>query len=267
MHPIFLQLGPLTIHWYGVFMALAFLTGFASWVAVGRREGRNAQFVSDLIFWVMVAGILGGRVAYVVADLPYFLANPTHILAIWEGGLIYYGGFIGAILAVFIFGRRRHIPLRVLLDFSITSLPLAHAIGRIGCFLNGCCFGDLCSRWPAIAFPAASAPWSRHLDLGLITRDAALSLPVHPVQLYEAIWNLAIYPILLLLFRYRRRDGLVTGAYFILYPLGRFLLEFLRGTERLHAGPISAAQAISLGLMAIGLLFLLTSRPRAASAS
>ncbi len=258
MNPIFLHLGPVTIHWYGVFMALAFLTGFANWIVLGRRAGRDAQFCSDLLFWVMIAGLVGGRIAYIASEFRDYAADPRQIFAIWKGGLIFYGGFIGAILAVYIFARRHHIAFLALLDFAMTSLPLAHALGRIGCFMTGCCFGAPRQNWPGIAFPAFSPPWDRHIELGLITRQASCSLPVHPVQLYETLWNLALYPILLLVFRRRKADGVTTGTYLLLYPLGRFLLEGLRGTERIYVGPISTAQLVSLAMMALGAMLLLT---------
>lgn len=264
MHPIFLQLGAFKIHWYGVCMALAFLIGLANWIAVGRRSGRDITFCSDLLFWVMVAGILGGRLAYVMANAGYYLRDPLRILFIWEGGLIFYGGFIGAVVAVALFARRHQMAILDLFDFAFTSLPLAHAIGRIGCFLNGCCFGGLCGRWPGVRFPADSLPWQRHLEQFLISPQSSHSLAVHPVQLYETLINLLIYPLLLLVYRCRRRHGVVIATYLVAYPVGRFTLEYLRGTERLYLGAFSAAQMLSFALFAGGvLLFALLPRPPA----
>lgn len=260
MHPIFFELGPLKIHWYGVCMAVAFLLGLANWIWLGRRVGRDAQFCSDLLFWVMVAGIVGGRVAYIVSSPAYYLENPIRVLFLWEGGLIYYGGFAGAILAVFLFARSRRIPFFSLLDFAITSLPLSHAVGRVGCFLNGCCFGDVHMGWPGVRFPALSLPWYRQRDLNLINPDALHSLPVHPVQLYETLLNLLLFPLLHLVFRKRRHHGQVLGAYLIAYPLGRFSLEYLRGTERLLVHGIPMAQVLSLALMLTGIVVLILAR-------
>ncbi|MCE9615178.1 MAG: prolipoprotein diacylglyceryl transferase [Lentisphaerae bacterium] len=260
MHPIFLKLGPLTIYWYGIFMALAFLAGFANWIWVARRDGRDAQFCSDLLFWVMVAGILGGRAAYLISNFGYYLDHPGEIVALWKGGLIYYGGFVGAIIAVLLFARHRRIPFLSLLDFAFTSLPLSHALGRVGCVMYGCCFGAVAHGWPGIVFPHGSLAWERQIQLGLITANAACSLPVYPVQIYEALWNLALYPIILFAYRRRHQPGAVTGLYLLLYPIGRFLLEGLRGTERLYVGPLSVAQTISVALMAVGALLLLRGR-------
>ena len=260
MHPVFLKLGSVTIYWYGVFMALAFLAGLVNWTTLARREGRDPQFCSDLLFWVMLAGLAGGRLAYVLSNAAHYAANPLHVLFLWEGGLIYYGGFVGGILAVLAFARRRHIPMLALLDFAITALPLAHALGRVGCFMNGCCFGSRLDHWPAVSFPAGSPPWDRHIDLGWITNASRCSLPIHPVQLYETGLNLALYVLLLAVYRRPHRHGMVTATYFLVYPPGRFLLEFLRGTERLHVGALSAAQTLSVALIALGGVVLLLAR-------
>jgi phosphatidylglycerol:prolipoprotein diacylglycerol transferase len=252
MHPICLQIGNLTIHWYGVFMALAFLSGLMNWILLGKRDGRNAQFCSDLMFWVMIGGIAGGRVAYVLSDIGYYASRPIEALFLWEGGLIYYGGLIGGILAVVLFSRRRGVPGLAGLDLAMSSLPFAHALGRIGCFLNGCCFGGVCQEGLAVRFPSDSHPWWRQVNLGLITEDATQSLPVHPVQFYEAGANILIYALLVLVFLKRRRHGMVVALYLMTYPLSRFLLEFLRGTHREEWLGMPVAQAISLILIASG---------------
>ncbi len=257
MHPIAFELGALKIHWYGICMAAAFLLGLGTWVVLGRRDGRDAAFCSDLLFWVMVAGLLGGRLAYVLSNPLYYLQYPQRVFYLWEGGLIYYGGFVGAITAVWLYARQRGLAFFELLDFAITALPLSHAVGRLGCFLNGCCFGRPFAGAGAIAYPPGSLPWHRHLELGLIAPGATHSLGVHPVQLYEALFNLLLFPVLIVVYRRRKRPGQVLGAYLLLYPLGRFTLEYLRGTERHYAGALSAAQLLSLGLFTAGLLVLL----------
>jgi phosphatidylglycerol:prolipoprotein diacylglycerol transferase len=253
MHPVCFHLGGLTVHWYGVFMALAFLTGLGNWVWLGRRDGRSPTFCSDLLFWVMVSGILGARVAYVVADLDYFLREPLRIIRVDEGGLIYYGGFVGAGAALAVFARRRGVALVPLIDFVITSVPLAHAVGRIGCFMNGCCFGGPHAGFPAVTFPRESLPWHAQVAQGLVSRFSARTVPVHPVQLYEAVWNLVVYAALVAVYVRKPKAGLVTAFYLLLYPVGRFALEFFRGTERLQWRGLSSAQWISLLLLALGL--------------
>jgi phosphatidylglycerol:prolipoprotein diacylglycerol transferase len=221
------------IYWYGVMIAAAFLACITHLSALGRREGRSYAFVSDLAFWIMVSGIVGARIAYVLANLNYFIKDPVLIVRVDQGGLIYYGGFIGATLAAVIYARVKHAPLRPFADFIITALPLGQAIGRIGCFLNGCCYGVPGTR-----------PWCVGVN----------GVERHPTPLYETVFCLALYGILLWYYRRRPRSGRVFALYLILYPLGRFLLEFWRGDERLHWLGMNVAQELSLVLLAAGIL-------------
>lgn len=259
MHPVCFRLGAFTVHWYGVFMALGFLAGLANWLFLGRREHRGYSFCADLLFWIMLAGILGARVAYVLSDLPYFAAHPSEILRIDQGGLIFYGGFVAAAVTIAVFARRHKLSITGLFDFVVTSLPLAHAFGRIGCFLNSCCFGRPYSGPLSVRFPPGSLVSHRQWELGLLPHVEQQSLPVHPVQLYETAANLAVYGFVAFAYRRRKYNGQVTGLYLLLYPAARFLLEFFRGTERLTRSGLSAAQYLSLGWMALGLTFTLLS--------
>ncbi|MBN1267995.1 MAG: prolipoprotein diacylglyceryl transferase [Kiritimatiellae bacterium] len=241
MHPICFYLGSRPIYWYGVMTALGFLAAVVHWSLLARRERRDPGFGSDLAFWAMIGGILGARVAYVLAHLDVFLAEPLTILRIDQGGLIYYGGFIGGTLAIVLFARRRHLPLPYIADFTVTGLPLGHALGRIGCFLNGCCYGSPSGALPGVQFPEGSEPWLSYPDT-----------PLHPTQLYEFGWNLLVYAVLFRAYRRYPRNGRTFCLYLLLYPLGRFALEFLRGDQRLHWLGLTAAQVISLGLLAAG---------------
>jgi len=221
------------IYWYGIMVAAAFLACITHLSVLGRREGRSYAFVSDLGFWVMVAGIIGARISYVLANLNYFITNPALIIRVDQGGLIYYGGFIGAVLAAVIYARVKRVPFRPFADFIVTALPLGQAIGRIGCFLNGCCYGTP-GTWP----------WCVVMD----------GVERHPTQLYESFFCLAVYCLLLWYYRQRPRSGRVFALYLILYPLGRFLLEFWRGDERLQWLGMNVAQEISLLILAAGIL-------------
>jgi phosphatidylglycerol---prolipoprotein diacylglyceryl transferase len=236
------HIGSRAIYWYGVMMASAFLAAMVHWTWLGRRTKRDTTYAADLAFWVMLGGILGARLFYVLANPAIFRADPWAIPRIDQGGLIYYGGFLGGTLAFLIFARVRRANLLDLWDFGITALPLGHAFGRIGCFLNDCCFGrNVSPRWSFLA----------------------AGLDRYPVQIYEAVFNLAVYGFLTWFYLNRRRgrNGTVLALYLLTYPIGRFLLEFLRGDERLRWGALSVAQCISLALLAGGvLLWLLVSR-------
>lgn len=263
MHPVFLNVGPLTIHWFGVCMALGFLAALYNWSRLARREGRDLAYCSDLLFWIVISGILGARVAYVVADWSYFRGNPVQILRIDQGGLIYYGGFLASAAAVVLFARLHKQSLLSLMDFVATSIPLAHAFGRLGCFMNGCCHGAVYSGPLAVTYPGypyISAAWLAQYDAHLLANGTLRSLPVHPVQLYEAAYNLLVFAVVLAVYRRRRREGEVAGVYLVLYPVGRFLFEFLRGDSRMQCLGLNVAQLVSLGLFASGLALLLWTR-------
>lgn len=258
MHPDFISIGPLQIHSYGVMMALGFMAGLGNWILLGRREGHTAQFCTDLMFWVIVSGIVGARLAYVLENWTVYAADPLSIIRVDQGGLIFYGGFIAAAAAVVMFGRRNRIPAASLFDFVVTSVPLSHALGRIGCFLNGCCFGSCTASAPHVQFPQHSIPWYSQLRAGIIESHAAWSKPVHPVQLYEAAFNLVVYGLLVWLFRRKLRPGMVAGIYLVLYAIGRFSLEFMRGDrgERLAVQQLSIGQFVSLLVLAAGVVIL-----------
>lgn len=253
MHSDWFHVGPLTVHWYGVMMALGFLAALANWSWLGRRSGRGFNYCSDLLFWVMVCGVIGARAAYVALEWPSYRQDPMAILRIDQGGLVFYGGFLFAGLSLALFARLHRESFVDLLDFVITSVPLAHAFGRVGCFLNGCCYGMVCHGPMGVQFPRGSPPWYGHYTRGLVAPDAPLSLPVHPVQLYEAAFNLAFYGLLLWQYRGRRRVGSTAALYLVVYAAGRFVLELVRDDERGSVGWFSTSQLVSLGLLALGL--------------
>lgn len=279
MHAICFTLGPLTIRWYGVMMALGFMAALASWTWLGRRRGLDSAACSDLLVWVMVAGIVGARALYVLQEWPHYAAHPLAILRVDQGGLVFYGGFLGAVAALVLYARRRGMPVLALFDFATTALPLGHVFGRIGCFMNGCCHGSHYNGWLAVRFPPGSQAqqWHLHERLagGMDVTDPAYralyagpSDPIHPVQLYEAFFNLALYGALVLVYRREPRAGTVTNLYLLVYPIGRFLLEFLRGDDRPRFGPVSISQSLSLVVFVAGLLmFAWRARRRAPAAA
>lgn len=234
INPICFHIGTHPVYWYGIMMALAFMAGLLHWQWLGHRTHRDTSLASDLAFWLMVGGIVGARTAYVFSNFNYFRAAPQEIIRVDQGGLIFYGGLIGGVLAFFILTTWRHLKASDLADFTVTALPLGHALGRVGCFLNGCCGGG-------------EADPSSFLAAGFTH---------YPVQLYEAFFNFGVYGLLTWYFIYRRgtRQGSVVALYLMTYPVGRFLLEFIRGDDRMRiAGGLDVAQLISLILIAIGI--------------
>lgn len=257
MYPHLFSIGPIHVHAYGFMMAMGFVAGLLHWIWLGRDRGYSRATCTDLMILVMVSGILGGRLAFVLENLDRFLESPGEIVRLDQGGLVFYGGLALAALAVLLFARRRKLAFVPLVDFTLTAVPLSHAFGRIGCFLNSCCYGARCaSAGCGLAFPKFSLPWHAHYQAGLIGPQAPASLPVHPVQLYEAGFNLVVYVLLLWLYRHNKRAGLVSAAYLVLYATGRFMLEFLRGdhAERAGLAGLSVGQLVSLPLFGVGLV-------------
>jgi len=228
--PVAFTLGPHPIYWYGILVAAGFGAAFVHWTALAKRRGRTQAFASDIVFWLMIGGIVGARAAYVAANWNEFAADPTSIVRIDRGGLIFYGGAIGGAAAIVLLALRRREPLLPLADFVATGAPLGHAFGRVGCFLNACCYGIPTSAW-----------------IGAIAGGR------HPTQLYEAAGNLVLYGALTLMHRSNRRAGRVFAAYLALYALLRFAIEFLRGDEHQRMAGLSLAQWISLAWGAVGL--------------
>ncbi len=252
MHPVLIDLGFIKIHWYGVLTAAGFLAALWHWRLRGRREGYDFNFCADLMLWTMLGGIVGARIAYVAANWETYRETPLKVFAIYEGGLIYYGGFFGAVLALGAFAWRRRKPLLPFMDFVVSAVPLGHAFGRIGCFLNGCCHGMPTDGILSVRYPVRSMPWWWQVEQGLIDRFDPQALPVYPVQLYEAGFNLALYGLLWVTYRRGRMPGRVMVMYLLVYPVGRFLLEWMRGDPRHHLGYFTTAQLFSMTLFMFG---------------
>ena len=138
MHPILFQLGSLTLRSYGLMMALGFACGIALSLLLSRREGRRDEVVLDLSVWIMVGSIVGARIFYVLVMPESYLAHPLEIFAVWQGGLVYYGGLIGAGFTAYYWLRKHHLPIWSVADCLAPGLALGQMFGRIGCYFNGC---------------------------------------------------------------------------------------------------------------------------------
>jgi len=264
VHPEAFHLGPLTVHWFGVGMALAFLAGM--WTAVRRapQAGVRGELVADLVVpWLLLGGVLGARVMFVATYWQESFAGKPfwEVFMIQRGGLVFYGGLIGASLTVILFARVKQVSLWKLADILAPSVALGSMFGRLGCFMNGCCFGRPCELPWGIRFPANSYAWDAQVVSGLITGEGAAA-PVHPTQLYDALLNLALYLGLAWWFRNRRRfDGQIFALYLMCYAVTRSTVEAFRGDysdAHLHGG-LTPAHVLSAAIFVAGaaLLFLL----------
>jgi len=241
VHKIALPFGGFTIYWYGVLVAIGFLAGL--WTASRRalHDGIRGETIVDLGPWLILGTILGARGLYVISYWREdFAGKPLwQIFNIRGGGLVFYGGLIGASLACLLYARFKKIPLWKTADVLAPSIALGHAFGRIGCLMNGCCYGRACDLPWAIRFPNDHE-----------THGAA----VHPTQIYEASLNFILYAILAWLFRRKRFDGQVFAMYLLCYAALRALVESFRGDYSTYylGGHATPAQVVSLFIFFAG---------------
>lgn len=231
--PVLIEIGPFVLRWYGVLMVTAFIVAAAIAARYVERKGHSSSNVWDGLLWVLIGAVIGARLYYVFIQSPRgpdglerYLANPLEILNVMGGGLHIFGGFIGGAIALWLFARRRQLPVAVYLDGTALGLPLGQAIARLGNFINQELYG-----------PPTTLPWGLRIDPPHRIppfNDLAEypeSTRFHPLFLYESIWNLAGFALLNILtrrFEKRLRDGDLILLYAVWYPLGRFFLEFLR---------------------------------------
>ena len=241
MFPDLIDLGFLHLKTYGACMATGFLL---CWWLVERLSGRKD--LSNLLLALMVAGVVGSRIAYVIEHWSLeFAAHPERIVRIDQGGLMFYGGLILALVVFFAWCLRTKEHPLALANLLATVVPLGHAFGRLGCFFYGCCYGRDSDAWCAVTFPIGSPSWYEH-ERQLVS--------VLPTQLFEAAALLALFAFLYVLYRRGRRY--TAGAYLVGYAVIRFGMEFLRGDPRAAVGPLSISQTISIGLAALGAVLL-----------
>ncbi len=232
MFRILFHIGSLEIHTYGVMQAMAFFVAIFVGVRRARKVGIDPNVIFDLAIWVLISVVIGARIWYVVEHFAEYSENPFDILKIWQGGLVFYGGFIGGFVGSLLFLKIRKMNFTKLGDVVAPAMPLGIAIGRIGCFLNGCCYGRI-SETCGIPFPVKDLPpaYADQLRHNLIKPGAVESLPVIPTQLYAMLDNLVIFGILMFLSRKKPFGGFLIWLFFGLYGLQRFFIDFFRYYE------------------------------------
>lgn len=224
--------------------ALAFVFGLWTATLRAKRVNVSGEVIADVTLWLMLGTILGARTVYVVTYWQdEFAGRPlAEIFAIWHGGLVYYGGLIGASLAGLIYLHWKKLPLWKIADIIAPSIALGSVFGRIGCLLNGCCYGRACDLPWAISFPPGN-------PLGSPTT------PVHPTEIYDALLNFALYLFLAWLFRRRKFDGQIFATYLICYAVTRSFVEYFRGdyNDAHHHFGLTPGQLVSVPIFVTGL--------------
>ncbi len=235
MKPVLFHIGSIPIFGYGVMLSIAFGVGVILALKEARRKGLKEEDVFDVSLYCLLAGIVGSRLFYILINLDYYMKFPGKILAFREGGLAFQGGLIATIIVVFFIVKRRGISLGKLADALTPSLALGMAIGRIGCFLNGCCYGVICHM-----------PWGVNF----------FDVPRHPTQIYESFLDVVMF---LILWKKRKKiiyNGYLFTLYLIIYAFIRFIVEFWRDSIRI-LGPLSVFQLVSIFLGISGIILLM----------
>jgi len=232
MHPVLWSFGPVHLYSYGMMLAIGFLAAMAVAERRAQAAGLDPHRIQTLGLLALAAGLLGARIGYVLLNLPLFLDHPGEIFRVDHGGLVFYAGFAAGIIAGILYILKAKLPLGVTLDLMIPSVVLAHAFGRVGCFLNGCCYGK-----------PSSLPWAVVFPGDVVAR--------HPTQLYEAAALVAIFFFLRRVARRSAPPGTVVLVYGLAYGTWRFFVEFLRGDNPIVGGGLTMFQWWSIALVLV----------------
>jgi phosphatidylglycerol---prolipoprotein diacylglyceryl transferase len=258
MLPVLLEISGIKIYSYGFFIAVGYISALLIGRFLAKARGLNPAHFMDLAFIAIVTGVVGARLFFVLTNNQGI--TPSELLDFWNGGLVFYGGFICATLACLAYGKWRRMPIWVSTDIVVTGVALAHVFGRIGCFAAGCCHGSVCDL-----------PWAMENHSGFVAQEMR-GLPLHPVQLYEAFSLLLLAGFLAYVVARRKlKDGNPALIYLTGYAMIRFVMEFFRGdVERgfVLGGVFSTSQAIALALFLLGtglFIFRLLQRRRKAA--
>jgi phosphatidylglycerol:prolipoprotein diacylglycerol transferase len=255
MHPELFKISLLTVHTYGVLVAAGFLLGLGLAVRQAGKEGIPPNKIVDLGFYILLSALIGSRLFYVMINASHYMKNPLDIFKVWEGGLVFYGGLLLAVPTVLWYVKKNTLGVWNIADMFAPSLAIGHAIGRVGCFYSGCCYGK----------PAEGLPWA--VTFTDPQSLALIGVPLHPTQLYESLGEFIIFFMLIILRKYKSFNGQLFMTYIILYSVLRFIVEFFRGdAARGFISPlISLSQGVSILMFLVaivGFIILRRGKPR-----
>lgn len=243
MYPILYSYGPLRLFTYGFFLALGFVTAIFLAGREAKRLGLPVARFYDLCFWIIVASLVGSRLLYVLTEFHFFLANPLQIFVLWKGGLIFHGGLAAAAAVAFFYMRRHGLPFLATFDALAVGMPVGQILGRVGCFMAGCCYGS-----------PSDLPWAvryTHPETLCPVQDY-----LHPSQLYESGVLLLVFGVIYWSRTRKRFDGQLMLTYFCLAGLARFLSEIFRHPAD-YRGPVilwnmPSTQVVALSIALVG---------------
>lgn len=246
MFPVILNLGSIRIYSYGVMLFLSFMFGISIVERRAKRFGVDSRKITDLALWVLLAVVLGARLFYVAFHWDEFANDLIGIIAFWRGGLaglMFFGGFLGGVVAGLVYILVNRLPLPKMMDAIAPAIVLGEGLTRIGCFLNGCCFGRPTACPVGVVFPPNSPAGATFPHQ-----------PVHPTQLYSSLAGLVLFGIALFLERRRLKEGVLFSLILVLYSLFRFFVDFVRYYE--NSANFWGNQIVALSLAGIGIVLL-----------
>ena len=238
-----LHIGPLTVYGYGLMIACALLAAYFTAEYRGEKQGLPREHIFPMFLCCIFGGFAGAKLLFLITEWKYFVRDPLYYLRTFSDGFVVYGGIISGFLCIFVYCRKQKLSFWQWTDLLMPSVALGQGIGRIGCFLAGCCYGKETS------FP-----------FGIVFTDSDFApngVRLIPAQLISSVLDFLLCFILLRISSHKNKDGVVTLWYLILYSTGRFFVEFLRGDiERGSVGVISTSQFISILIFAAALILL-----------
>jgi len=253
VYPNLFSIGPLTVHSYGLFVALGFSVALLITLKIGKTQGIEGKRLVDMGFIMILTAIIGSRLAFVLINFSYYKDRPIDIFRIWEGGLVFSGGLVAVALVMGWYFRRHRLSFWQMGDLWAPGIAIGQATGRIGCFMAGCCYGKPTDLPWAVVFtdPQSLAP---------------LNTPLHPTQLYAAFSGFIIFVVLMFLNDRKQFQGQVFIWFLILHSTARLFMERFRGDERglIPGTEMSITQLITLLVLfaAVAVLFVFKSKEK-----
>lgn len=255
------------IYWYGIFIGLGVILGVLLTLHEAKRTGQNPDTYLDFIIYAMIIAIIGARLYYVIFSWDFYSQHPEKIFAIREGGLAIYGGIIGGVLTAIVYSHLKKKSFWVMADTMAPSLILGQMLGRWGNFFNKEAFGGFTDNLFAMRYQLSQVRASDvtpDILQNLVTVNGVDYIQVHPTFLYESMWSLCVFIILLILQRKKKFDGQVCATYFFGYALGRVWIEGLR-TDQLCIGNVPVSQALSAVLIIASVVLYVYCKKKAAA--
>lgn len=256
LNPIAFTLGPISVHWYGIIIGSGLALALYIAIREANRRGLPKDLFADLMLWAIPIAIISARIYYVIFEWKYYSNHPSEIIAVWNGGIAIHGALIGSVITTYVFARKRGISFWKITDIAAPSLILGQAIGRWGNFMNQEAHGSIVSR-PFLE--------NLHLPDFIINQMNVNGTYYHPTFLYESVWDIVGFILLILLRRVNLRRGELFLSYVIWYSIGRYFIEGMRTDSLMLTTNLRMAQMISIVLVVFGIGILVYRRKKGLS--